>query len=401
MPTTTTTATTTELPAEIAPPPNATGAILVEGSDGSVLLVDPALGTRETIHVGDGDGSVVQATGSDTGNAVVWSMSSGDDNVGLWLDGESSEFEAPFVPFFFAFSPDESQIAMLGNEESEVGLAVLDLEAGVIESVDRGAPYYLDWHGESSLLGVHIGGEFAGTVDLDGRRAAIEGSAGAYLAPDWLDHRRLLTVVRPGDVVARAGPELVVLGTDSGGTLAAVDVESGRTERLRDVIGPVAFQATPDGGAVAYVEAETRDAASPVGPLSVLVLDGEGGPVVVSQGPVVAFEWSPSGDQLLFLLADVESGLLAPHVWDGSEEKGFEGYVPTPVFFRQYLPFWDQFSRSLTTWSPAGDAFVYAALGEDGGEVWVQLLDGGRRKVADGEFASWIGTGQGGGAVVP
>lgn len=398
---TTSTTSSTTLPAEIVPLPADSGLLVVEAFDGSVLLVDPDDGAAQELHRGAGDGSVVQPTGARGGGAVVWLMDPAAATVGLWVNGETSSFDAPFSPFFFAFSPDGSKIAMLGNDRGEVGLAVLDIESGAVEQIDRGAPYYVDWHPDSAALGAHIGTGFAGTVDLTGLRDAVEGSPGRYQAPEWLDGQRLLTVLAPGEVVAQGGVEQVVLSTDSEGAIASVDVESGRTERLRDIAGHVAFEVSPDASAIAYVEAEDRSSAASIGRLSVLSLQG-GEPVEVNGGPVVAFEWSPTGDSLLFLTLDLESGLLAPRVWDGSEVSEFEGYRPTPVFVGQYLPFWDQYSRALTTWSPTGDAFTYASLSAAGGEIWVQPLAGERRKVADGEFASWIGSPEGGAdTVVP
>jgi TolB protein len=153
---------------------------------------------------------------------------------------------------------------------------------------------------------------------------------------------------------------------------------------------------SPDGRSLAYVEAGSPGSAA-VGPLTVHPLE-DGATESVSPGPVAAFEWSPDGERLLYLIVDRAAGLVAPHVWDGQMTTGFEGYVPTPLFVAQYLPFWDQYTRSLTTWSPDGTAFVYASQGSGGGEIWVQPLEGDRRMVAEGEFASWVGDPNDGGA---
>ena len=56
---------------------------------------------------------------------------------------------------------------------------------------------------------------------------------------------------------------------------------------------------------------------------------------------------------------DREARALTPRVWDGEDTVVFPSFLPSRVWLVQYLPFWDQYSRSLTLWSPAGDAFTY------------------------------------------
>ncbi|HKX76316.1 MAG TPA: hypothetical protein VJR05_13100, partial [Acidimicrobiia bacterium] len=57
------------------------------------------------------------------------------------------------------------------------------------------------------------------------------------------------------------------------------------------------------------------------------------------------------------------------------------------TFVTEYLPFWDQYLRTLSLWSPAGDAFV-VANGE--GNIVVQELNQSTpRVIGPGTFASW------------
>lgn len=66
-------------------------------------------------------------------------------------------------------------------------------------------------------------------------------------------------------------------------------------------------------------------------------------------------------------------------------------FQPTDNFI-SILPFFDQYARSLTFWSPDSKHFVYTqAEGASDGSVWVADLDGGTQphKVGDGTLAVW------------
>jgi TolB protein len=139
---------------------------------------------------------------------------------------------------------------------------------------------------------------------------------------------------------------------------------------------------------VAFVDA-TSVAPIIIGPLAVIdVATGER--TLVSDGEVFTYEWSPDGALLLFAEFDAETSMLEPRIWDGATTTSFEPFEPTPLFVAQYLPFWDQYTRALTTWAPTSDAFVYGSSESGQGEVWVQPVRGPRRSIGAGEFASWL-----------
>ncbi len=80
-----------------------------------------------------------------------------------------------------------------------------------------------------------------------------------------------------------------------------------------------------------------------------------GRPQRVARGTVVALQWSPDGDRLLMLrLAPDNVAPVVPIVWGGSGPTEFPGSPPTRAFLSEYLPFWEQYSRGLTLWSPDG-----------------------------------------------
>ncbi|HJR93393.1 MAG TPA: hypothetical protein VJ938_13195, partial [Acidimicrobiia bacterium] len=79
-----------------------------------------------------------------------------------------------------------------------------------------------------------------------------------------------------------------------------------------------------------------------------------------------------------------------PHVWDGDAVVDFAGFMPTAMFVNQYLPFWAQYTRTITQWSPDSTGFAYAAAPDDGpGQVRFQPLDGEIVDMGEGEMVIW------------
>jgi TolB protein len=131
---------------------------------------------------------------------------------------------------------------------------------------------------------------------------------------------------------------------------------------------------------------------APRGVLAVLDLRS-GVQAVVSPDEVLGFEWSPDGSRLLFLTAsgDDRPQRMRWNVWSGTEITPFEPFVPTALYVRDYLPFFDQYARSQTAWAPDGNAFAYAGTSEDGRSgIWVQRLGSASPAyLGPGEMVSW------------
>jgi TolB protein len=396
-----TTSTTEPEKAETTAPASPPGLLLVTGRDGSVSVVSPVDGASEELDPGGVDPVVaVQPTGSHDAGTVVWTvLEEGEPHVGVWTGAGTETFPAPFAPFFYAFDPIDERVAMLGNDpRGGVGLALLDLASGESRSIDVGAPYYLDWSPDAATLGVHIGSDLVGVLDLEGGRLELDGTHGVFQAPDWTSAGELVTVVTPDGLVA--GDVVPVSTRPAGGAITAIDPDTGVGRRLAGVAGPASFQLAPSGERLAFVGITGAGGGLAVGPLAVVEIS-DGQTVEVSNDPVVAYEWSPPGDRLLFLTLG-EQATLVPHTWDGRTVVDHAGYAPTGTYLGQYLPFWDQYSRSLTTWAPDGSAFAYADRADDGGGgIVVQDLSGARRDLGAGEFVSWIGSPVGVAGVLP
>ena len=375
--------------------PERSGLLAVTGVDGEVTVVDPD-GTlvrelRGPVGPGNpgpqptwspicGDGGPLIAwTEADEGRAFLIAVA--DANT-----GDIRRHAVPLAPFYYYWSPDAHLLAFLGqNPFSPLEMGVLTLSTEEVEIVGEGQPFYFDWHRDSDAMVAHVGDDLLFLTLRGGAwtSRAIPLTPGLFQAPAWVAPERILLVApsSPKMVeVVRRGPS--TQGDVPEQRLIVSDRDGTPVRNLAELEGAAAFTPDPDGQRVAFTDFD--------GPLRVLDLDRVEPEVVVSERRVAAFQWSPGGDHLLFMEVDPDARALVPRVWDGNRTLTFPSFFPTQVFLLQYLPFWDQYSRSLTLWSPDGKAFTYPAASPDGDRIMVQHLDQRRpTEVAEGVFASW------------
>jgi TolB protein len=345
--------------------------LLVLGGDSSIKVVDEE-GTALDLLTPDARIAANQPTWAPDGRLAVWTeidRSNGEARIAMGDDRSQRRLDGGTAPFFYAWSPDGEHISYLGNapDGSGVAMGLVDVAAGTAGLVDSGAPYYLDWSPDSARLAVHVGNQDLAFVDLDGNREDIEIETGFFQAPAFLPDGRL--------VIARAGDE-------PGLAL----VEAGESVLLTSLDAVTSFAPDPAGNRVAYTD--NTDAVA-LGSLFIVGVDGSD-PITVTEGPVVAFQWAPTGDRLLFINLDVEALNLVPSVWDDGTITEFEALIPTSVFLNDYLPFWDQYARVLSVWSGEGDQFALPVADPNGGGIQIyDVASGTNRRLIDGTFASW------------
>jgi len=359
------------------------GRIVVSGD--AAYVVDAAGDGR--IEIPDAAGPS-QPTWSPDGSTIAFSaFADGSPVVGLARPGAESSFvAAPYLPFYFHWSPDGSQLAFLGNGPSGfVELGLLDAAASSAKSVDIGTPYYFDWSPDSDRLFSHAGAGNTRLVLVAGEVQDVDDNAGLYQAPQWVDGGVVQLITVPTSISAR-GLRLARQGSDQA---IVVGPPAGEFERLVSIETLGAFDY--NGQDLAFT-----DTASPTpiirGPLKV-VSDGE--IIAVTNEPVIAFEWSPDGRRLLFL--EVAGSGATPEarwvVWERGQHVAFDTMTPSLASLGSYFPFWDQYARSLTLWSPDGQAFVYSALDTSTGtsSVFVQPVQAGAtpQVLGTGDWASW------------
>lgn len=357
--------------------------LLVVTNDNAVTAISPEGETVELVAA-DPNRLVSQATWGPDGRLAVWTevdIAAGDAMIAMGDSEGQRRIDGGTAPFFYSWSPEGTHVAYLGNSPDGAGVAMglVDVSAGTARLVDSGAPYYLDWAPDGSRLAVHVDSTFLGFVDLEGTRTPLATVPGLFQAPQFLDDGRLL----------------VATGGDSQGV--ALWEESGEPLLIAPTTGGTFFSASPDGALLAFTD--TADAPI-LGSLSVMAIpsrgegalppDGGGEAQIVSGDSVVAFEWSPSGERLLFMTVNEEGTALIPQVWEANSVEAYEELLPTGEMISQYLPFWDQYSRVLTLWSPNGDRFVLPVDAENGGSIMVYDVESGdTTRVSGGRFASW------------
>jgi Tol biopolymer transport system component len=138
----------------------------------------------------------------------------------------------------------------------------------------------------------------------------------------------------------------------------------------------------------------------------VFVQDVDGGapPVRVTARETTAFFWSPDGRAVLLMTPEAGANASQPlhrwRVWEGRQRFVSEPFVPSPTFFEQYVPFFDQYAQALTPWSPDGTAFAFAGQMQGSSGIWVQPVAQGAAptRVSDGGFVMWSPPDDGGDA---
>jgi len=79
---------------------------------------------------------------------------------------------------------------------------------------------------------------------------------------------------------------------------------------------------------------------------------------------ILAFLWSPDGEKLLFLSTG-SNDLSTICTWSTYNIKTqqitrYDNFIPSTFFISSYLPFFDQYIRGMTLWSPDSKFFVYS-----------------------------------------
>ena len=308
-----------------------------------------------------------------------------------------------FQPFYLSWSPDSRTIAFLGSDAATgaLGQYLVAAAGGESKKIGDGQPYYWDWSPDNRTMIIHIGGASSDNPDARLAFTGVDGSnpsqdlalkPGLFDAPDWSP---------AGDGVALAAQnaagenELVLAGRD------------GKVKKvLASLSGPVDFAWSPKGTHLAYA---VFDAAGSAAAFHLVVLDSTHPDLrnEIAQGVVVAFFWSPDGQKIAYFVlgsggpsaaaARMAAQTRAPVVLDvwvydrvsGTSKKA-AAFSPTDSF-TQIIPFYSQYQRSDTIWSPDSQELVLSGVDPAGGNaIYTVEADGSHfQKIADGELAFW------------
>tara|TARA_Y100001960_G_C14702321_1_gene842356 strand:- start:119 stop:1402 length:1284 start_codon:yes stop_codon:yes gene_type:complete len=315
-------------------------------------------------------------------------------------------------PFYLYWSPNSRIVSFLANNaQSVLALHLADVEDKVERILAGGSPLYWQWAANSSQILVHIGfagfGAQLGFIDIanDIVIANID-DPGFFQAPAISHSEKFVAYAIASNEI---GKKILVRPTNAD----SQDVQDFEHE------GHVALGWNPTKDVLAVMS--PRDPyATFSGPIGLIDPQSESIEQIVD-GKAIAFFWSPTGQHLAYLTrAGGQAGEFASNsprsfsklrtdgsptqvkqhrslllnLWVMSIETGsselLATFEPTPTFFQQFLPFFDQYSRSHRLWSPNGDALTFPALGENGSpQIFVVTIDGTKDIIAAGDMPFW------------
>jgi Tol biopolymer transport system component len=262
-----------------------------------------------------------------------------------------------------------------------------------------------------------------------------ERSSGRFQVPDVSDSGERIAVVLRNQYGSNT---LAVLAPD--GTLL---------RRVTDFTGAASLSWSPDGRYLAYVEGARRFGGGVVGTLRVVDteqvdqvvrsqerryladgLPGQGGAeglpaqggaegrsgesafaahltsLVQAEGEseptrVLSYAWSPDSSRILYFEPRyINTGgdldiLMEASLLDAAtgESEILGSFRPAPEFLRRILPFYDQYARSSTVWSPSGRRIVFNGLNEAGRQavfvIDLENREAGAQEISEGVVPLW------------
>lgn len=310
------------------------------------------------------------------------------------------------APIYLYWSPDGTQLSFITSDSrgGPLTLHLVPIDGSPGRVIDTGQPYYWSWSPTSREIVVHVGGSAADDPEV-ARLSHIT------LEPEVTESLwDLAPLFFQAPAFSPDGSSVLLAARSEsfGGGLLRVAAD-GRVESvLSNDESPTAFAWSPTGQTIAMM---TFNPAQPsgLGDLSFLRLEPSGGVrrVQTDAERVVAFFWSPDGEGLAYfvpVLPGTNGGgtniaLQGPSVslklaiadpTDGSS-RDVTTFRPTSDFLR-ILPFFDQYLRSTTIWSP--DSRRLAIPGYDAAGramIFIVSADGSvePRPIAEGTLAFW------------
>ncbi len=316
-------------------------------------------------------------------------------------------------PFYFYWSPDSQSISFLSSFSSGGGLIlqVVPARGGDPRNLGVGQPFYWDWSPDGHTVSIHTGGAAAAsnearlallTLDEELQQEELPLRPAAFQAPAWSpDGKELLLAAE----TASGEEALLLLGRDG-----AVERQVGSID------GPVAFAWSPDGSWLAYLHGQPAGQDSILRSLRLVDPADAGSSQTIAEAGVVAFFWSPDSRQIAYFLpvltdkSPQEQGVLYSRsislpaqshpvlhlslmIFDVESGESHQAALFEPADeFLNLLPFFDQYARSSSIWSPDSRHLVVSGL-DNSGKPGIYLVDaaGGQPidHIADGSLAFW------------
>ncbi len=374
---------------EAVPDGVAAGLVLVQDFDSPAHLAsyEPD-GDLVAVYVED-DGTLAWLPiWAPDGRSVAWAST--DDTVTWSLivaatDGSDSVvYDLPGRPDYLTFDPTASRVLALTPTAPGYSLVIVELDGGSREVIDTGDSYFTDFAPDGERVVGHVGTEMRITT-TDGSTEPLGFDTSRHQTPVWHPDGERLLFTNEVD-----GPT----------TLVTYETETGATSDLGTFGDFVLFSVDPTGERVAVSTFESgtgaaADASTAAMRSGLWVVELTGGATtLVSASPTTAPLWDPTGTRLLVRDSAAGVGTWTAYGLNGEELASVRRNINASLM-PNYLPFWDQFVRSQTLWSPTGDRFVHVGADESGrAGVWIHDVDRGgeSRFLVEGQVAFWSPT---------
>lgn len=351
------------------------GGVRVHDATGrEVMRLDAVAGSSYRQPVWAADGSILAARSGDGDGVGLVSVDPSDASI-RW------EAAMATPPFYYLPAPDGSEWATtsLRNDPSGDGLIAELVDGhGMVTQIATISPFYSTWSPDGGQLAVHGGGR---TLDIrsEGDTETIADPSGVFQAPVWTTEG------------------LVTLRTTAIGQV--LSVWDGTFEDVASVSGPVRFTAgsgrvalqavgSDGGGGVQAALRSQQIPAIPGGRLVVVDLASGAIETVVNELTPL-FQWDPSGERLMFATFTAPDALtFRVQIWENGSTVDLGSFDAQPVWFRDLVPFFDQYDQSVSLWSSGGDAIALPEVLDGRRVVSIRSLDGSETVVI--EDATWV-----------
>jgi len=354
--------------------------------------------------------STVGGTNAITSSVYVAPATPDADILTLY---STTEWNIPYLDW----SPDNALIAFLTVSPAAGAIRVIAREGGEAVVFDTGIPTYWPtywhWRPDSAGMVTHLGGRattkgkasvslIASRGTVKDRQTVIEELPGAFQSPQWSPDGRYVLLVAYTD-----GQDELVLADAAGKPICTIQI----------VAYNAYFAWSPDGRSVAVLDTTP----SPQGillPAELIIYDLVDGNSRAIHDEASLFFWSPDSRKLMVYSLAFGAGsrplgmgsnrLSAPaaqqpaaglriEIVDRAAGRRVKVADVSPTgAFSQYFPYFDQYSRALTPWSPDSRRLVFAGAlaGEDAAEVAVAALSPEEdavsiTRIAQGIVAFW------------
>ena len=309
-------------------------------------------------------------------------------------------------PTYLNWSPDNANLSFISTTVSGQNMILQSVpsEGGERTILDTGSPYYWSWAPDGNVMIVHAGGaatshpEHLAFLSVDTASETVtehglDSTPAAFQAPAWSPDGSRIALAR---------------SKDDKNEIIVTDATGENPQTVGTFAEKTAFAWSRDGTRLAYIDGIQALEAGTIGSLHVVDLETD--EEIVQEGDIIAFFWSPSGEELAyFILQQAQSESTSSSETGGTAQEPLQyvvnlqvldvtsgesrelfTYRPTQQFLGM-LPYFDQYHQSATIWSPDNNNLVLSFLGQSGPGIAVVAASGNLepRLLAQGYMAFW------------